>query len=214
MTRFLSNLNTRVLGSPTLEGGEEAESRGQREDPPFRAGRFTWKMKMRPFVPPYIVLFCLSLSAQPLNAEGKPEAIPTDQIGHKYQLIGKLGVPLGTIVRVEGVLVEGDLDRKIGAPYLQVHRIDGKPVQQEVRIRIEPYYNEWGKEPLFGAKKLPALVTGALYEMEGYETGAFGGMPEGVWEKAGVAVQSGGDFGFGEHLEVYDARLIKTPESH
>ena len=67
---------------------------------------------------------------------GEPQEVPVDQLGKTYQLIGKLGVPLGDVVHVEGVVVEGKFKGYEGGPNLRVQRIDGKATQKNIQIQL------------------------------------------------------------------------------
>ena len=164
----------------------------------------------------FAVLFsCLLCVTAVLYADQERKDIPIEQLGQQYQLVGKLGVPLGQVVRVEGEIVEGDPNLKDrGGPWLRVSRIAGQPTPTEVSVEIEPYFYKWGEPAEFGGAALPKLEVGATYEMEGYETGGFVGAPEEAADRAGVAIQNY-EFGysFREHLVVYKATLIKVSEN-
>ena len=119
----------------------------------------------------YPVLLLLLTSVTTSFAEKEPQNIPIAKLGDQYQLIGKLHIPLGKVVTIEGVVVEG-LDRYEDGPNLRVQRIQGRATQEDIQIPIKPFFYDWGEKPT-----RPKLEMGATYEMEGYETGGFVGVP-------------------------------------
>jgi hypothetical protein len=161
---------------------------------------------MKPFA---LGLFLVHACCWPavLYAE-EPQRVPVEQLGKTYQLIGKLGVPLGEVVQVEGVVVEGEFKGYEGGPNLRVQRINGKATQREIQIQIHPYFSEWGKKSSAGGYALPELETGKTHRMEGYETGHYVGIPAKAQENAGIAVQTTHHY-FHTQLIVYKAKLIE-----
>lgn len=147
---------------------------------------------------------CIFLSVCCSFAED-PKNVPISELGRKFELVGKLHVPLGKIVLLEGIAVEGRFKGYEGGPNLRVQRIDGDYTQEDVQIVISPYWSKWGeKTPHFGIA-LPKLEMGQTYEMEGYETGGFVGIPEKAYERAGVALQTSGHY-FREYFVVFRAK--------
>jgi hypothetical protein len=131
-----------------------------------------------------------------------------EQLGKAYQLVGKLHVPLGDMVHVEGVVVEGPFKGYEGGPNLRVQRIQGSATQQDIQIRIRPYFTAWGKKAYGEGRSLPDLEMGKTYRMEGYETGGYIGHPAEVYRKAGLAFQTTGYY-FQTELVVYKAKAIE-----
>ena len=141
---------------------------------------------------------------------GEPQKVPVDQLGKTYQLIGKLGVPLGDVVHIEGVVVEGEFKGYEGGPNLRVQRIDGKATQKNIQIQLRPYFTDWGKEAYGGGHhSLPKLEMGKTYEMEGYETGGYIGVPGKAYKNAGFAIQTTNHY-FHTQLVIYKAKLIES----
>ncbi len=134
--------------------------------------------------------------------------IPAEQLNRNYQLVGKLHAPLGTPITVEGVVVEGQLKGYEGGPNLRVQRIGGHALQQDIQIRLEPYFHKWGEKiSIDEGPSLPELEMGKTYEMEGYETGGYVGVPARAYKKAGLMLQTTGHY-FRMDFIVYKARRI------
>lgn len=111
----------------------------------------------------------------------KAEAVPADRLGSAFELIGKLGKPLGNVVTVAGVLTEGigpKGDR--GGPRLVVQRIQGEPTQEWIVLDLRPlemtYWDEAAGVDLLGKGE---LAYGKSYELVGFETGRYLGLPNG-----------------------------------
>lgn len=157
----------------------------------------------------YLSLVHLFYGPHVLDA-AESQQIPVQQLGNGYQLVGELHGPLGEVVRVEGVVVEGPFKGYEGGPNLRVQRINGQATQEDIQISIRPYFAKWGKEGYAGGKALPKLEMGKTYEMEGYETGGYVGVPRRAYQKAGFAIQTTGHY-FRTELIVYRAKLIEPP---
>lgn len=132
-------------------------------------------------------LICLALSS--LSFAADPQSIPLDQLGEKFQLIGKLHVPLGQVVTLEGVVVEGPFIGYEGGFNLRVQKIQGTETQEDIQIVIRPFFRDWGEE-VAGETSLPLLKIGATYEVEGYSTGGYIGVPSEVFERGAVTFQT------------------------
>jgi hypothetical protein len=104
-----------------------------------------------------------------LNAQHKPieVAIGSD----KYRLIGKLHEPLGTVLTLQGVIVEGPSKGSEGGPNIRVQRINGRATQEDIQIKLNKGWTNFNVE-------LPKLESGMSIELKGYETGKFVGTPE------------------------------------
>ena len=156
-----------------------------------------------------LVLTCLA------HAE-KPQDIPIAQLGTQYRLAGKLHASLGKVITVEGVLVEGRFKGYEGGPNLRVQRIQGSATQEDIQISIAPYVAEWGEEvegsteygSLGEGIKLSKIVEGETYEMQGYSTGWYVGVPNDVMKHTGVPIQTTGHY-FHETFVVYRAKIIE-----
>jgi hypothetical protein len=131
-----------------------------------------------------------------------------EQLGQGYRLVGKLHAPLGEVVQVEGVVVEGPFKGYEGGPNLRAQTIQGRVIQQDIQISIRPYFTEWGKKGIVGGQTLPKLEMGKTYEMEGYETGGYVGIPAEAYREAGMEIQTTRHY-FQTQLVVYKAKLIE-----
>jgi len=119
---------------------------------------------------------------------------------------GRLGKPMGTVVTIRGVVGENRLKAEAGPPLLDVRTIDGVVLEQELHILLAPYFLEWGET--YGNGKEPlTLRIGDSFELEGYETGGFVGIPVDAYERAGVVLQTAG-FGFRHEFRGFDGRAI------
>jgi hypothetical protein len=158
---------------------------------------------MKPFL--WGMLFCLW---SPILFAKDPQNVPVDQLGKEFQLVGKLHAPLGDVVRVEGVVVEGEFKGYEGGPNLRVQRIQGKATQKDIQIPISPYFGEWGEDANSDGESLSKLEMGKTYEMEGYETGGYVGIPAKAYKNAGVAIQTANHY-FRTSFHVYKAKVIE-----
>jgi hypothetical protein len=148
---------------------------------------------------------CLIFAATACLA-GEIQNIPTDDLGKEFQLIGKLHVPFGKVVTIEGVAVHGPPKGPESGNNIQVQRIQGRTTQENIRILLRPLFADWGETVPTGLQKLPKLEIGTTYEMEGYEIGQFSGQPEGTFN-GDVPIQTYG-FQFHETFVVTKAKRI------
>ena len=139
-------------------------------------------------------------------AQDNPLDIPISGESSKFRLIGKLNEPLGTVVTVQGIVVEGPFKGYEGGPNLRVQRINGKATQEHIQIRLAPYFDDFGEEGEDG-KSLPRLSFGKSYEFEGYETGGFVGVPSKAYQRANRMIQTSGHY-FCHQLKVYHGKQI------
>jgi hypothetical protein len=83
-----------------------------------------------------VVAFGLSMvSAQTKSQQDKPPAIAVTSFDGRKLPIGYLGVPLGTVVRVTGVAIDGDTTRmkaNMGKTLLRIESVDGKKLDKSV----------------------------------------------------------------------------------
>lgn len=125
------------------------------------------------FVIATVIFSCLALWNG--SQEASQEAVTVAQINNKG-VTGTLGVKLGTIVTVEGQVVENDSKAKedSGEPYfLEISRVNGHALKSPVRYAFRTA-NQWVKikEPAVGNK----------FKYAGYETGGFSGSPDGEFK--------------------------------
>jgi hypothetical protein len=130
----------------------------------------------------------------------EPQDVLVDALGSEYRLIGKLHAPLGEVVKVEGIVVEGPSKGVEGGPNLRVQRIQGQAIQEDIQIQLRPY---WGEE-----SQDPKLKTGATCRMEGFETGGYIGSPPKAYKNVGIEHQTAWYY-FRTQLVVYKVEAIK-----
>jgi hypothetical protein len=138
------------------------------------------------------------------TAADPPRDVPVSKLDTESRPIGQFGQPLGKVVTVQGVIVKGFSKSDVGKYLIRVQRINGRATQEHIEIRLEPFG--------FGLD-VPELEFGKTYELKGYETGAFVGIPREVMEiitgggkTMGIAAP---DFHFRNHFEVLQAEKIK-----
>jgi hypothetical protein len=81
---------------------------------------------------------------------------------------------------------------------VRVYRVGGVATQEFVQLRLTDYY---------GREEIPNLEAGRAFEMEGYETGGFVGVPAAARERAGE-VQQGAGHRFVQEFVVFESAEI------
>ncbi len=152
-----------------------------------------------------VPLFCmLAFSA---SREDRLEGIPAAQLGTRYELIGQLGAPLGDVVTVAGVLVEGIAPKggPGGGPRLVVQKIQAKYTQESIVLDLRPLEMDyWNESVGLGLREGGELEYGKTYELVGFETGRFLGAPR---QPAGTGI---GDQDYGFHFSLrFETRIAK-----
>ncbi|MCC6682772.1 MAG: hypothetical protein IT445_17870 [Phycisphaeraceae bacterium] len=127
------------------------------------------------------------------GADTPPTPVPVQELGTKYQLIGQVGEPLGSVVTVRGVIGTGRSKADQSKPQLRVRSINGRTTQQDIMLPIYAYFGEFGEDGL------PALELGQYYEFEAYESGGYIGVPSEVFERGSAVIQTTDHF-FCTHL--------------
>jgi hypothetical protein len=150
---------------------------------------------------------CILFVGAAVVIAAEPIDVPVNELGSKYQLVGKLHVPLGKVVTLKGVIVDGPSKGYEGGPNLRVQKIDGAVTQEDIQIQVIPYFGEFGRRRYDG-KELPKLELGKSYELEGYESGHYVGKPEEAYRRAGLEIQTSG-FYFLQYFDVYRAKQIE-----
>ncbi len=167
---------------------------------------------------------CL-ITSERLNAGedgGTPARIPASGLGRSHVLVGMLHRPLGTVVRVEGVVIEGRPKGPDSGPRILVQKIDGRATQETIVLPLFPYHGRFGSsmppttpvgddaatQPAIGLQ-LPKLRMSETFELEGYETGGYIGVPRAAYERAGLLLQTTG-FGFYHRFLIYWGKQTKA----
>lgn len=126
------------------------------------------------------------------------------------KLIGQLGKPLGTMLTVQGNIVD-----KLSKGYnnglnLLVQNINDSSIQELITIPLSPNFGNFGEKPL------PKLEKGSTYRLRAYETGEFVGVPTKASEEAYMIIQTSG-FHFQNRLIVLSCEKINpikgTPDN-
>ncbi|WP_425617628.1 hypothetical protein NA78x_001309 [Anatilimnocola sp. NA78] len=138
--------------------------------------------------------------ARPENtAADAPVDVPLDQLGKKFRLIGKLRVPLGEVVKVQGIVVNSRAKGYDSGISVRVYRVNGIATQEFIQIKLNDYY---------GRDEIPNLEPGKAFEFEGFETGGFVGIPAAAYKKAGAQLQTTDQY-FLHELTVFEQKEIK-----
>ena len=151
--------------------------------------------------------FCSMLLATVSFAD-EPQVVPISRLEKDFELVGKLHVPLGRVIEIEGIAVEGPFKGFEGGPNLRVQRIGVNYHQQDIQIVIAPFFYDWGKEATAGGEALPKLEFGKTYLMEGFETGGYVGVPREAFRRGAVVVQTTGHY-FRTRFVVIKAKPIE-----
>jgi len=123
---------------------------------------------------------------------------------HQAEVIGRLGVPLGQVVTIEGIVADEDYIRtkaNSGHRLLRVLKLDGRRLKEEVVFRfpkLSPLDEERVKEPKVGAR----------FAYICYENGGFSGIPGAAFKHIGT-VQTA-PYGFSTWLEILKDNGVAT----
>lgn len=127
--------------------------------------------------------------------------VPIHQVGKQFRLLGKLGLPLGEVTRVQGIVIN-DLAKSYEAGLnVRVFRINGVATQAFVQIKLSDYY---------GRDEVP-VQPGAAFELEGFETGGFVGLPAEAVKRGGAVAQGAGPQTAAHHF-VHEFVVIQASE--
>lgn len=114
------------------------------------------------------------------NAQAPATPIYIGNPGKQYELIGELGVKMGTTCTVTGFIVDSYHKGYDWGLNVVVQLINDKPVQKLIQIPLTAIFGKFGdsiiKQPVY----LPALETGSTYRLLVYESGSYVGSPRDV----------------------------------
>jgi hypothetical protein len=156
-----------------------------------------------------VALGLLQSESSPLAAgqPAKRESVLASELGSKVDVIGRLGVPLGRLVTIEGRVASGDILREKAmsdVPILFVETIDGHSVASHPWIALR----EPGDESAKGAKP------GTRSKLYGYENGGFEGFPAKLLVSSDrTAVPAGFSWEFRTWFEIAKTVESKPDES-
>jgi hypothetical protein len=144
-----------------------------------------------------IVAALILLMALPVS--GRSENVSWRDIGTSVKIIGRLGVPMGTVVKIKATLISGAelpsarFDFRLGhLRFLRVESVDGKPCEDRPVMHFQEDYlpdavDSEGKT--IGRKPLMESATGTTFILLAYESGGTGVEPETVPENSFGYVQ-------------------------
>lgn len=138
---------------------------------------------------------------QPDEAASPAVDVPVQQLGKQFRLLGRLNLPLGEVVRVQGIIVRGPEKAFEDGLNVRAYRINGQATQQSVQIKLVDYY---------GRDELP-LQPGVACELEGFETGGFVGVPAEALKRGGTVTQTSVAKTTG-HQFVHEFKVIQATE--
>lgn len=117
------------------------------------------------------LLLAQAQKTPPSPAGEHVSTVPYWEIGNRVQILGTLGQPIGTYLRLEGKRVgQAKVPTKTGPGDFRVEKVNGKPLAQPLTLWSEP------------VKAWPMGTRGVV---EGYETGEMIGVPEEVLARTG-----------------------------
>jgi len=119
---------------------------------------------------------------------GRPALVnAADVSSGEVQIVGHLGLPLGTVGRVQGAFFDGsELRMKAldGVLLMRVTRVNGNSLPKPALFRFSR----------FQGGILPNTLPGREFDLLAYETGAFEGVPQEAWNYVPVATTTGHSF--------------------
>jgi hypothetical protein len=125
----------------------------------------------------WMIAVTVTLCSIDVSRAAPPEswaAVEIGDLGIKYDLLGRTHQPMGKVIVLQGVIVEGPFKGYEGGPNLQVQRISGVATQEAIRIPLVPMFGDFQRnDPV-------KIVRGKTVELQGYEAGEFVGVPSHV----------------------------------
>ena len=126
----------------------------------------------------FLIVFIISCNKCPtVKEKGCPDnshsKILSAPISEKVR-VGKLGFPLGTVIKIEGSFYNGDKTRLkalSGIMLMKVGKINGKIVKKPVLLRFIP-----------NKKLFPNIKDNDNFSVYAYETGKYTGVPTGAFK--------------------------------
>lgn len=99
------------------------------------------------------------------------DRVSSVDLGRAVTVVGRLGQPLGHVVRIEGAAVESDHPRGKGQDntlFFRIATVEGRALPKPVVIEIV----------FFSSSNTRKLLAGERQVLLGYETGRFSGLPD------------------------------------
>jgi hypothetical protein len=149
-------------------------------------------------------LLCTVAAAADARQTTQPCDVPISELGRSYQLIGKLHKPLGQVVTLQGVVIDGPQKGYDDGPNLRIQRVDGISTQERIELKLYPLLGEFRDDD----ERLPKPLTGKSYEYQAFETGGYIGTPGEAFRLAEVTFQTT-SHGFRTYLIAVRDKLIE-----
>ncbi|MFM9986738.1 MAG: hypothetical protein ACKVOK_15975 [Flavobacteriales bacterium] len=168
-------------------------------------------------IPVALILFTSMIASN--KKEQDTTTIQSTDIGSSVKIIGQAGLELGTIAKIKCKIIDGESTHTKddqGRFLLELISVNGTALSQLVEMNFE---DESGKLPstttelyefILGQKFKSANSTeltnlkrdyvGKEFEIIAYETGGFGGIPDGYFDYKPPVAATG--YGFSTHLVV------------
>jgi hypothetical protein len=145
-----------------------------------------------------IIAVLILLVALPVS--GRSETVSWRDIGKSVKIIGRLGVPVGTVVKINATLISGTdvpngpFDHRLpNSRFLRVESVDGVPCEERPVMHFTEDYLPDGEgsdgKPI-GRAPLNESAIGTTFTLLAFESGCIGGKPpEGAPENSFSFVQ-------------------------
>jgi hypothetical protein len=150
-----------------------------------------------------LVLTILAISFGGFLVAAEPKGIPIEKLGKEFQILGKTHKPLGELVTLEGVVVDGKYKGSESGLNIKVMRINGQETREEIQIKLAPYHHSYDEK---------TLKVGDSCKLRGYEEMRCLGVPEEAYKEAGIQLQTC-SFYFGTLFVVIKAKPTAERQS-
>jgi hypothetical protein len=179
---------------------------------------------------PYLLAVGLLVFSGSLLAQNESVETPiTLEELHRRQLLGQLGLPLGTVATIDAVVTSGDETRaKVyqGLYLLTVTHVNGKPLEKPPLMRFAvdslsstvnlPHdrppllfgAKQDGENPAASQKEIEKEYVGKTHRLVVYEKGCYAGIPDNLPGDVPLAGAAGFGFGFSTSLVVLAERDV------
>ncbi|MBA4030556.1 MAG: hypothetical protein C0478_06650 [Planctomyces sp.] len=179
---------------------------------------------------PYLLAVGLLVFSGSLLAQNESVETPiTLEELHRRQLLGQLGLPLGTVATIDAVVTSGDETRAKayqGLYLLTVTHVNGKPLEKPPLMRFAvdslsstvnlPHdkppllfgAKQDGENPAASQKEIEKEYVGKTHHLVVYEEGGYAGIPDNLPKGVPLAGAAGFGFGFSTSLVVLAERDV------
>lgn len=124
---------------------------------------------MRRLIASCSVTFAIGLS----GCAQSPPSVHSSQLGKEVAVIGRLGAPLGQMIKIAGEVAGKDVTRsksQESVPLFWVRAVDGMSLKEPVLVELQ----------FFSFQQQPKLEPGQYCVFRGYQDGGFRGIPTGA----------------------------------